>query len=234
MLIHFNMRKLIAVFLYAIFYPTIIKESRRTDSVLAIYGHDSKREPFEKLIKWFLKRDYHFITQYEFYDYLNGKKLVNNKNIYLSFDDGWRSNFTDVLPVLQKYNIPATIFLSTKGMRDGYYWFSNAFQNRQSSLYSKVDELWEMPNAMRMSIISKLPPFKGERETMNEREVLLMTESGLVSWGNHTDDHVISNNCSDIELKEEESNCDISSLSFEYNISSEYNMWLYNDTCLNA
>lgn len=38
----------------------------------------------------------------------------------------------------------------------------------------------------------------------------------------------------DIELKEEESNCDISSLSFEYNISSEYNMWLYNDTCLNT
>ena len=34
-----------------------------------------------------------------------------------------------------------------------------------------------------------------------------MTESGLVSWGNHTDDHVMSDNCTIEELKEEISLC---------------------------
>ena len=38
----------------------------------------------------------------------------------------------------------------------------------------------------------------------------------------------------DIKTSEVEDNNNISSLSFEFNISPEYNMWLYNDTCLTA
>ena len=201
------MRYIVAKFLYCFLWFKVRKEIRRTDSVLAIYGHDQRKMPFEELVKWLLKYDFHFITPQELYSFVKGCKLENEKNIWLSFDDGWRSNYTEILPVLLKYNIPATIFVATKGVEDGYYWFDRAFQNRESKLYSIVDELWSMPDYDRKQIIEKLPLYKGERETMNPEELKKMSDSKLVSWGNHTHDHVMSDNCTEDELCAEIDKC---------------------------
>lgn len=201
------MRKLIAFILYPFFLPRIKKESERKDTILAIYGHNQKREPFEQLVMWLLRKGYRFITHEELFHYVSGKKTLDEKLVWLSFDDGWKSNFDEVFPVLKKYNIPATIFMATKGIEDGYYWFTRAFQNRDSSLYHDVGDLWTMNNQERLKIIEQLPPYRGERLTLNIEEIKEMTNSGLVWWGNHTNDHVMSDNCTDEELKEEISIC---------------------------
>lgn len=75
------MRKAIAFVLYWLYFLRIKREVKRTDSVLTIYGHDISREAFEGLVKWLLKRDYHFITQDELFDYLDGKER-NVENLY--------------------------------------------------------------------------------------------------------------------------------------------------------
>ena len=201
------MRKIIAFILYLLYWPRIRKESGRTDSILAIYGHDQKREPFEQIVKWLLNKGYRFITPEELYLYLSGQKKLEEKLIWLSFDDGWKSNYDEVFPVLKKYGIPATIFVATKGITDGYYWYTRAFQNRSSSLYKEVGDLWVMDNRDRVKIIEQLPPYQGKRSTMNEDEIRGMTASGLVNWGNHTHDHVMSDHCTDEELKEEIATC---------------------------
>lgn len=201
------MRKIIASILYLLYWPRVRKESRRKDTILAIYGHDQKREPFEQIVAWLLKRGYRFITPEELYAYLTGRKVQAEKLVWLSFDDGWKSNYDNVFPVLKKYGIPATIFVATKGIADGYYWFTRAFQNRDSSLYNEVGDLWVMDNRQRAQTIEKLPPYKGDRITMNAKEIREMTASGLVNWGNHTHDHVMSDHCTDEELMEEISTC---------------------------
>lgn len=201
------MRKVIAFILYLFFLPKIKKESKRKDSILAIYGHDQECEPFEQLVAWLIRQGYRFITPEELFQYVSGKKALDEKLIWLSFDDGWKSNYDDVLPVLKKYNIPATIFVATKGIADGYYWFTRAFQNRNSSLYNEVGDLWTMSNQERVKIIEQLPPYHGERSTMNADEIKEMTDSGLVCWGNHTHDHVMSDNCTDEELSGEIEKC---------------------------
>ena len=200
-------RTLLSKLLYPFFYLKVQRELSRTDSILAIYGHDQKKEPFELLVRWLVKHDYQFITPQELYLYVMGEKLQNGRFVWLSFDDGWKSNYDNVLPVLKQYGIPATVFVATKGVEDGYYWFMRAFQNRVSPYYSEVGELWEMPNKDRVEIIDKLPAYSGERETMNRRELQMMTDSGLVNWGNHTHDHVMSNNCTTEELIREINKC---------------------------
>ena len=201
------MRKIIAKILCLFLSGKVKKLQKQGNSILCIYGHDQQAEPFEKLVKYFLCKGYRFITPEELCKYVSGTEKVNEKLVWLSFDDGWLSNYTDVLPVLKKYNVPATIFVATKGIEDGYYWFTQVFQNLDSTLYENVDVLWHLDNIKRVELIDKLPKYKGQRCTMNTEELKEMTQSGLVSWGNHTHDHVMSDHCTNDELRGEIEKC---------------------------
>jgi peptidoglycan/xylan/chitin deacetylase (PgdA/CDA1 family) len=201
------MRRVIAFIVYLLFLPRVRRESGRRDVLLAIYGHDQRRKPFERLVRWLLRRGYRFVPQEELLEYVSGRKAPDGKLVWLSFDDGWESNYSEVFPVLKKYGIPATIFVSTKGIADGHYWFTRAFQNRGSKLYHAVDDLWVMDNRERVKIIGQLPPYQGGCQTMNEAEIREMTASGLVRWGNHTHDHVMCDRCTEEELVEEIGTC---------------------------
>lgn len=197
------MRKIIALILYWVYLPKIKRESSRTDSVLCIYGHDISSNSFENMIKWLLKKKYYFITQFELLDYINGNLAEEKKYVWLSFDDGCKSNYDNIFPILKKYNIPATIFIATKGIEDGYFWFNKARENRNSSYFKNIQELWEMPNRERIAIIEKLQKKEGSRLTMTPDELKEMIASGLICLENHTNDHVMTNNCTKEELTNE-------------------------------
>ena len=201
------MRHLIAKILFVFFVLKVKREARRIDSVLSIYGHDISKENFEVLIKWLIKRGYQFLTPYELYDYLKGKMPERKKYVWMSFDDGRKSNYEDVFPILKKYKIPAAIFVATKGIEDGFFWFDKAFANRKSPYYKEIQELWDMPNEQRARIVEKLQIHSAVRRTMTVRELKEMTDSGLVFWGNHTDDHVMSDHCTEEELRREILTC---------------------------
>lgn len=203
------MRKIIAKILYFFFYKKIEKCSLRHDAILSIYGHDQQREPFEKLMAWLVEHDYTFITPEKVYSIISGKEPLDKKYVWLSFDDGWKSGYDNVLPVLEKFHIPATFFIASKGIEDGYYWYSKAFQNRESDLYDKIDVLWKIPNAERAKIIDQLPAYKGPRITMNEEELQKLNMSGFANFGNHTHDHVMSDKCSKQELSDEIDKCSL-------------------------
>ena len=65
-----------------------------------------KPSEFEKQIQYLSENGYTFCT---FDDYNN----LNNieKPVFLTFDDGYHENYTEIFPILQKYNAKITIFL---------------------------------------------------------------------------------------------------------------------------
>lgn len=65
--------------------------------------------------------DRHISFLREKYQILSLEKLIEKKSqnenlsgcCAITFDDGWRDNYTDAFPVLKKYQVPVTIFLAT-------------------------------------------------------------------------------------------------------------------------
>ena len=68
------------------------------------------RGEFEKRIKYLVKHGHNFI---KFSNLSSLAKDKMSKPTILYFDDGFKDNLTNVLPILIKYKIPATFFIST-------------------------------------------------------------------------------------------------------------------------
>ena len=65
-----------------------------------------KPSEFEKQVEYLIGAGYTFCTFDDYY------KLNNiDKPIFLTFDDGYLENYTEIFPILQKYNAKITLFL---------------------------------------------------------------------------------------------------------------------------
>lgn len=66
---------------------------------------------FTKQIETLKNAGYAFVTASDLMDILDGKIKLPQKPIVLSFDDGYRDFYTDVFPILKKYNIKAVAYV---------------------------------------------------------------------------------------------------------------------------
>lgn len=60
-----------------------------------------------------LAQHYRFISLPEAVDIIAGRKPPRRNALVLTFDDGYRNNVTEALPVLQKHGAPATLYIAT-------------------------------------------------------------------------------------------------------------------------
>lgn len=77
-----------------------------------VQANQIQLEEFEKQI-YYLRRNYHIISLDEFYDNFINRKNFTDKDIILTFDDGYKNNLTTAAPFLTQYNIPFTVFIAT-------------------------------------------------------------------------------------------------------------------------
>ncbi len=79
---------------------------------------------FEKQMSFLKKHRYNVVALEVVKDYIFGKKRISGRTIALTFDDGYKDNYTYAFPILKKYNLPATIFIifSEVGRPDRLSW----------------------------------------------------------------------------------------------------------------
>ena len=70
-------------------------------------------EFFEQQIGWLKKENYRFISLKEYFSEKDENYFWKQKNVLLTFDDGYEDNYLYDYPVLKRYKATCTIFLAT-------------------------------------------------------------------------------------------------------------------------
>lgn len=118
---------------------------------------------FEKLLEYLSLNSYHSLFLDEYF-----KNNNERRSICLTFDDGYLDNFIFVFPLLKKYNIKATIFISPD------------FVNRQSIIHKTLEDYWN--NQVTINDLNNWGFLSWE-------EMAEMEKSGLVDIQSHTLTH---------------------------------------------
>jgi peptidoglycan/xylan/chitin deacetylase (PgdA/CDA1 family) len=71
------------------------------------------KENFKEQMKYLKDNGYVTLTLNEAYDFFIDNKLVPEKSIVLTFDDGYVDNYVEALPILKEFEFKATIFVIT-------------------------------------------------------------------------------------------------------------------------
>lgn len=66
---------------------------------------------FEKQIAFIVRKQINVVTVSTLIEHFNNFGKFPERTIAISFDDGWKDNYTQAFPILQKYGLPATIYL---------------------------------------------------------------------------------------------------------------------------
>lgn len=76
-----------------------------------VRGAFTRPDIFEKQIKYLQKRRYKFVTVGELVEHHIEFGSFPLKTLAISFDDGWKDNYTHAFPIMKKYGVRATIYL---------------------------------------------------------------------------------------------------------------------------
>jgi len=184
-------------------------------------------------IAWFdriitiLKNKYTMVDVNQLEGYYYDGKILKNA-CHITIDDGDKTFYNVIYPVLKKHSVPATIFVSpTICKTDKNFWFQEIRGYNQDKvrsiisehfnlsietlrLYSmemilknfKIDDIWFVIETYKkqFKVVSK------EAQNMNLYQILEIEKYGLVTIGAHTLIHPILANESDDRSKSEISN----------------------------
>lgn len=183
---------------------------------------------FELILNYVMRR-YEIVSLQFLCENLNSSKRL----LAITFDDGWRDNYTNAYSILKKYEIPATIFMTTGKIgsvlpfwqqRLGFI-FQDVIKGSHSpkkitdiigmaestdinqELYFTIIEKWK--SFPMEKIENKIAGFSfadniaKDRLFLSVEEIQLMVNEGLVDFGSHTENHVILPNESLSKVKSE-------------------------------
>ena len=122
---------------------------------------------FEKQILH-LKANYSIISAKDLNNVILGRTMLPDKACLITFDDGWKDNYTHAFPVLRKHGIPALIFISTDFIGTGKsFWYERLkrvlMEVRDSEEMVKISDEWPHPVVAQIlniikSSLDKRPP----------------------------------------------------------------------------
>lgn len=92
------------------------------------------KEKFREQMKYLKDNKYTTLTVDELYSYMQTGKLVPSNPIVITFDDGYKDNYTNAYPILKEFGLKATVFVITNTIdMDKNYLTSNEIKSMDSN-----------------------------------------------------------------------------------------------------
>lgn len=189
--------------------------------IFCLHDEPSKIAFEQKLRKLMCK--YKMVSYSDMKRYLDGEYVLQN-SCHLTCDDGWLSTYHNVMPIIKKYNVPISVFVSPDRCRNGKnYWF-NALdildkehiktQIFNRGLFKKEAMFYPVEMLLKALKIEQIEEILTEcakndgvslegRNIINIHELRDMDSSGLVNFGAHTINHpILANETDEVCLSE--------------------------------
>ncbi|MGA2296884.1 MAG: polysaccharide deacetylase family protein [FCB group bacterium] len=201
---------------------------QRLNSPLSL---ETPPEIFEKSILFFRERNYNFISLDDLYDILI-KRDFPKKFVVYTFDDGYLDNFQNAYPILQKYNVPFAIYITTSfpertalmwwyaledlilnnsrlqlKTQEQNYRFDCQTISEKNSAYGKISSL--VRNLYPEQIRVLFEPYHINwndylsNNAMDWEQIKALSNDPLVTIGAHTLNHLVLKNLTDDEVRTE-------------------------------
>jgi len=97
----FNSQYVVPILMYHSVDPAARQENR-----LAVSA-----ETFERQMRFLKEHRYNVIPLEELVDLIEQEQEIPARTVVITLDDGYKDNFTYAFPILEKYQIPATMFI---------------------------------------------------------------------------------------------------------------------------
>ena len=164
---------------------------------------------FHQFVKYFLKYNYKFVSPY---DILNGL-TKNKKYLMITFDDGYYNNI-NALPILKKYKIPATFFISTNNVKYNKCFWWDVLYKEHIKLGCSLKDIKLERNRLKTKANDEIEKYLIENfgkdsfspigdidRPFTPSELKDFSNEDFVFLGNHACDHAILSNYSSQEIK---------------------------------
>lgn len=172
---------------------------------IALHNPDARR--LEKLVFWFLKRGFVFISTEQLIDILHNRAECPRGSVWLSLDDGWQGNLVSVIPFAVEHHVPVTIFVTTGAVEEGAFWWRKVQYSPDlvPAEFRNPEKLKNQPEATRVAIISAIDASGRAmpREAMTVEKIKETSTIPHITLGAHTDTHPILPNCPPEQLEQE-------------------------------
>ena len=155
-------------------YPNFVYRNKsNSHEVPCFCFHEAVQEELEPMFEFLRLNGYKTLSLAEFEDIVLGKAANPGKCVYLTFDDGLRSIWETLFPLLEKYDFRATSFIIPGRI------------NYRSQYLPNLKDVWE--NRAKAEDLQNGEA--GQEPLCTWEEIQVMSNSGLIDFDSHSLDH---------------------------------------------
>lgn len=165
-----------------------IRRLECAEGILSVFGHNPHPEVLASLVEWLVHKGFSFVSTDELLEMQAGQVAWRPRLAWLTFDDGWAGFEEQLLPILERWQVPATIFVAPEETRRGQIWTNSVMGAVPAETFSAW---YDLPAEARYRKVDEVLGHIGNpRRLADEAELRRLAKHPLMTLENHTWSHL--------------------------------------------